>query len=364
MKEQEKQLFKALCKWKENTADSTLIHAATPNVLGQLFFNRMQGIAYDMLCKTELLGYVNREFRNALGAAYEQNSAKNQSFFTCVDMLSDALSDGAPPVAMLKGAYLCAYYPKGYRTSNDIDLLVMPNHVTEVGRCLSREGYIQGYIRNGTLVPASRREIVASKMMRGETVPYIKEVNLPYMKYSEVDINFSLDYKPGDMNALANMLSHTRVRYVGGHNIPTLDPADFMIHLCAHLYKEATTLPWVKMKRDMTLYKYADIYMLLSDMTISDVYDLYDRAQVLGMERVCAYAILEVMELFDMHMDCVKEVSASYLADAPDFLYLVTSPEEKKKYRYRTHSATERFFMEDRMYDLEEVTSNETALYA
>ena len=27
-------------------------------------------------------------------------------------------------------------------------------------------------------------------MMRGETVPYIKEVDLPFMKYLEVDINF------------------------------------------------------------------------------------------------------------------------------------------------------------------------------
>lgn len=73
MKEKEKQLFKALCKFKDKFADPSLIEFATPAVLGYLFFNRMQGIAYDVLKKNGLLGKVNREFRNSLGAAYEQN---------------------------------------------------------------------------------------------------------------------------------------------------------------------------------------------------------------------------------------------------------------------------------------------------
>jgi len=43
MKEKEKQLFKALCKFKDKFTDPSLIEFATPAVLGHLFFNRMQG---------------------------------------------------------------------------------------------------------------------------------------------------------------------------------------------------------------------------------------------------------------------------------------------------------------------------------
>ena len=147
MTEKEKQLFKALCKFKEKDFDEALLAHATPTVLGQLFFNRMQGVAYDVLKTNGLLGKVNREFRNSLGSAYEQNKEKNHSFFKCINMLSGILAQIDCKVAMLKGAILCAYYPEGCRTSNDIDLLVLPSDVTLVGNALTKSGFRQGNVR-------------------------------------------------------------------------------------------------------------------------------------------------------------------------------------------------------------------------
>lgn len=43
-------------------------------------------------------------------------------------------------------------------------------------------------------------------MNRGETVPYILEADYPFMKFLEVDINFSLDYKPTDGESVRGML--------------------------------------------------------------------------------------------------------------------------------------------------------------
>ncbi len=361
MNEKEKQLLKALCKFEEKEVDARLTEFATPRVLGLLFLNRMQGIAYDTLKKSNLLGRVNREFRNSLGSAYEQNIEKNRSFLKCVSMLSQALQYCNFPIAMLKGAYLCAHYPKGYRTSNDIDLLVLPQDVTKVGNLLEAAGFEQGHVRNGNFERADRREIIESKMMRGETVPYIKEVNLPFMRFLEVDVNFSLDYKNGQTDMLSNMLSRTCVKDEQGIFVPTLEQSDFFLHLCAHLYKEATTLPWIEMKRDMTLYKYCDIYFLASQMSEGDRMDLFARAKALGMEKTCAYAILETMDLFDMEMEQWKAVAEDILRDSPEFLLQVVSPKEKKVYRYRTLKATDRFFMNDRILDLQEVLTNEKA---
>lgn len=296
MKNEEKQLFKQLCRFRTETFDKNLLPYATPEVLGYLFFNRMQGVAYGVLKKNGCLGGVNREFRNSLRGAYEQNIEKNKAFFQCLNVLSEILREHKDKYAMLKGALLCQWYPEGYRTSNDIDLLVRPQDVTIIGECLTRAGFRQGNIRGDEFVPAGRRDIIESKMLRGETVPYILEIGLEQMRFLEVDINFSLDYKNGDIDVLEPMLSGT----VTNGNIPTLNQNDFLLHLCCHLYKEAATLPWVEMKRDMTLYKYADMYMLLDRMGEADIHKFFERARELKLEKIGAFAILQTAALFDI----------------------------------------------------------------
>lgn len=355
MEEKEKQLFKALCKFKDCSFNVSLLDSATPTVLGYIFSNRMQGIAYNTLRKNDLLGKIDREFRNSLSAAYEQNIQKNKSFAVCVKKLSDILYRYNCNAAMLKGAYLCSHYPLGCRTSNDVDLLVLPKDVTAVGNALAAEGFAQGYIRGGEFVPASRHEIISSRMMRGETVPYIKEVNLPFMRFFEVDINFSLDYKNGNDDILEDMLKNISFKEKNGISIPTLDDSDFFIHLCAHLYKEATTLPWIKMHRDMTLYKYCDIYMFLTEMTDLNIQKTFERATALGMEKICAYAILETIDLFDMDKGLAFEISLQTISGDPTFCAKVVSPADRKTFIYQTFSASNRFFMASRINDLKEV---------
>ena len=359
MKEKEKELFKSLCKFNDKFTDPSLLEFATPSVLGHLFFNRMQGVAYYTLRKEGLLGNVNREFRNSLAAAYAQNVQKNKSLNKCIIMLSEILSLCGCKVAMLKGAYLCAHYPDGCRTSNDVDLLVLPKDITTIGNILTIAGFKQGTIRNGEFVPATRQEIIESKMTRGETVPYIMEVNLPFMKFFEVDVNFSLDYKNSRENTLADMLSKTCIKNEKNLCISTLNNEDFFIHLCAHLYKEATTLPWIEMHRDMTLYKYCDIYMLLTEMTDAQLQRVFARATELGMEKIFAYAILETMGLFDMNKPLAYGISCVVLGKDLEFCLRVVSPKDKKMLKYQTTNVTERFFMESRTNDLVEVSSYE-----
>lgn len=358
MNKQEKKLFRSLCSFRKKMSDESLLDYATPEVLGHLFFNRMSAVAYGKLYYSGLLGKVNREFRNSIKSAYEQNAVKNESFFVCIQELNSVLSEHKRKYAMLKGAFLCRYYPYGYRTSNDIDLLVLPEFVTEIGNTLSKNGFFQGYIRNERFVPAMRKEIIESKMMRGETVPYIKEVNLPGMKYLEVDINFSLDYKNGDSELIKDMLDRSVLEELSGLRVPTLSREDFFIHLCNHLYKEATTMPWVKMKRDMTLYKYCDIYYLLSELHDEQITGIFNRAKDLSMEKICAYAILQTAELLDLNQDYAVYMAKEILKDDPAFVHTVFSPGEKKMYVYISKNIAERFFENDRASLLMEVSNS------
>ena len=186
-----KKFFLALCRFAGKDLEPSLTAYATPGVLGQLFYNRLAGVAHETLRRQRLLDGLPREFRNALENAAEQNAVRNRSYYRCVKELAGLLERGNSGAVMLKGALLCALYPEGCRTSNDIDLLAAPEEVTALGGLLTENGFRQGTLRGGAFVPASREEIIASKMLRGETVPYFREVALPGLRWLEVDVNRS-----------------------------------------------------------------------------------------------------------------------------------------------------------------------------
>lgn len=183
------------------------------------------------------------------------------------------------------------------------------------------------------------------------------EINLPEMKYLEVDINFSLDYKNSDINVLARILNRCCIVSENRLDIPTLAKEDFFIHLCAHLYKESTTLPWIEMKRDMSLYKYCDIYMLLSEMTETEIVSVFERAKEIEMEKICAFAIISTFTLFNMDNSnsLALKLATNIVSENSDFMNIVTVPSEKKLMKYITEDISERFFMKDRSTDLKEV---------
>ncbi len=363
MNQKEKELFKSLCSFMEEKFDEVLLDVANPEVLGHLFFNRMQAIAYGTLKKHGVLGKVNREFVNSLKGAYNQNLEKNKSFFWCVRHIQETLSGCSCKYAMLKGAYLCKIYPEGYRTSNDIDLLVHPKDVTEVGNALLRAGFKQGNVRNGNFEPATRKDIIESRMMRGETVPYIKEINLPGIRFLEVDINFSLDYKPGNENLINEIINNTLFVNIDGFKVRTLRLDDFFVHLCSHLYKEATTLPWVEMMRDMTLYKFCDIYILLNDANKEHIDMLFSRAQQVGMQNICAFAVLQTAELFKFKNVYAIEMARKILDGNIDFLHVVVSPKDKRVLIFEERNIVERFFAKERKLFLKEVNHYENIKY-
>lgn len=357
MTESEKQTFLGLCDFlnKNDNLEILLQTGATYTVLGLLFYNRMQGIAYKTLADNHLLGNVNREFRNSLEGGWENNIQKNNSFFNALTFLSDVLSKSDCCYAFLKGSILCGQYPIGCRTSNDVDLLVHPHEITNIGTCLLNAGFKQGKIENGEFHPSSRKSIIESRITKGETVPYILDIGLPMMKYLEVDINFSPDYKNSDPSIILKMLERTQQKKILNTSIKTLCSEDFFIHLCCHLYKEATTMPWIIFKRDMTLYKYSDIYLLLNGMSNQVIDRIFNRAAELGMTDACLFSILQTADIFPLTNQYAVFKAKKVINNDETILNTVFFPQEKKVLQYITTSTLERFFTQDRTKILQEV---------
>lgn len=273
-----------------------------PYVLGHLLFNRMGGAAYHTLQKTGLLASVNREFRSALEAVYEQNRLRTGSYRRLLDQLGRILRDAPFPYALLKGGLLVSRYPDGLRTSNDMDILIQTQDVPALSDRLREHGFVQGYLRAGQFRPATRQEIISSRMNRGETVPFVRKMDLPGMPYWEIDINFTLDYQARDNGAVKRLLEMRQPR-IGTADAPlyTLAPADFLLHLCAHLYKEASIYNWVEMGRDLSLYKFSDLYLLLrEDLDEALAAEVLERAEACGLKGECAFSFYHTRELFSM----------------------------------------------------------------
>lgn len=247
------------------------------------------------------------------------------------------MEDASFPYALLKGAYLTTkVYEEGCRTSNDLDILIEEENVSTLQDILKADGFIQGYYMKNEdrIVPATRRDIILSKMNYGETVPFAKFIdgNLFY-----VDINFSVDFKPEkEKKTVSELLSNIEKVEYGDTYYYTLDKYAFFIHLCCHLYKEATTMEWVKEGRDLQLYKFSDINVYLHDRKRAYFDKLFLNIEKMQLVKECYYTIANTLIIYpglkankDL-IDFVEKLRPS----ACGFMKEIVDPREKKLYRY------------------------------
>lgn len=334
-------LILELCKFKSPDPErlAALIGECTdfPGVLGQLLYNRMGGAAYYTLEKCALLSDVNREFRNTLKAIYMSNRLQTDSFLKARDLLAGVLAGVDVPYALLKGGYLVGLYPNGLRTSNDFDLLVSQRDIKAIADCLRSSGFQQGYIRENRFIPATRAEILSSRMNRGETVPFIREIGLPMMPFCEVDINFSLDFQARQHTDTVSVLlgrAEKRIETASGW-LFTLSPADFALHLCAHLYKEATVFNWVEMGRDLSLYKFSDLYLLLADgLDAETAEQIARRAAEHGLQKECTYALRYTKELYGMENPKLDYLLETIVPTDLSFMKRILRPADNRVFQY------------------------------
>lgn len=357
----ERKIILELCKFKGYSFDklNDLLSGDIdePYLLGQLLFHRLGGIAYCVFKEANLLSKLNRETRSSLEIVFQGYAFKTESFYKALEYLSDIIGIVNFPFALLKGALLAYLYPLGYRTSNDIDILILDEDIDKISEILESNEFKQGKIINKEFVPAKRSEIIFSRMNRGETVPYIKEINLPWMRHLEIDINFSLDYKARRTNdnnrsVMQNILS--KIRVLSG-NLYTLSNDDFIIHLCTHLYKEASTYPWVKMQRDISLYKYCDIYNLLFlEEFRSDT--LAMRISELCANEECYYTFYYTKKLFSLQSDYLDNLLKKIKPCNLEFMNRIVVP--GGGYKYYNVDYCEWVFTSNRYKYLRDVISN------
>ena len=324
------------------------------NLFGKVVLHRVENIVYKkLLCDKKVnLGIYKKYFETLYRQAINEVDRYEENLLQVCKTMEEAKFR----FAFLKGAFLITnVYEKGLRYSNDIDILISEKDIDECQSILLKNGFVQGYVEHGVLHRASRREIVLSRMNYGETIPFCK---VEGERTVYVDLNFSLDYKPAlDSKIIGHMLENTREISWRNSIIKTLNMADFVIHLCMHLYKEATTMDWVIRRKDLNLYKFNDLNIIFHECVSDEMYEqITELITNYGVQKECYYALFYAAKIYKSLMKQEKYVDLLCEIKPEDTGYLcqVVDPENKKVYMHRM-SFEEWFACEERVKYLYEV---------
>lgn len=331
----------------ESIKDS-YVNVEQSTVIGYICTNRITGIAYKNMYKCSVKW--QKECKDVLETMFERNVQKNRVFKCFVKEIANIFNKVDFKYVLLKGAYLSTVlYDDGMRTSNDIDILIQEKDIQACQMILENNGFIQGYIEDKKIRPATRREIVMSRMNYGETVPFLKKIEDEIL---EIDINFSLDFKPEQgVSRVEQLLEKRELVTFEDSAYYTLNQYDFFIHLCCHLYKEATTINWVQMGRDLQLYKFSDINLFFRRvLTELDIDTLVKRIKEYQTEEECYYTVVNASKIYpqiaelDFYANLVQDIKPANL----EFMKQIVNPETGEKYSYDM-SFEDWFFAEDKI---------------
>lgn len=303
-------------------------------LMGWIIMNRCSSIAYKNLD----LETIHRDNLMALNVLKSSDEKRAKIFQKNLFSISKLLETVDFNYSFLKGAFLStALYKLGDRTSKDFDILIESKNVSALQKILLADGFVQGWpgADDQSIIAATRRQIIESRMNFGETVPFIKIVDgVPV----SVDVNFSVDFKPDEGVGLVPKLLNNVEEVSGeGFEFKSLSKVDFLIHLCCHLYKEATTYDWVKSRRDLDIYKFSDINVFLQKFGGADFFEnLAQHIKEYGIEKECYYTFKNASMIFPKINDienfgkCLIEIEPENL----DYMKEIIYPREKKMYYY------------------------------
>lgn len=328
-------------------------------LLGYLNINRVSSIAFQNILKKNIVQLKkNNEFMRNLQSAYQFGCIKNEYMKKDINFISEILNFKKIPYVFLKGAFLSlVVYKKGLRTSNDIDILIERKELENVEETLKEKGFVQGHIGyDGKLKLSSRLEIIRARMSYGEVMPYTYVFGDHSVR---LDINLSLDYKPEDNPLIISEMIKNRNCFSidGNKKYFVLDKINFLLHLCCHLYKEATTFNWVESNRDLSLYKFVDIFQY-----INYYHDNIDKMQLLNsinkynLIKECYYTLKNTVKIFPtlLKVKWLEEVISELEPDDTTFMNQVICPAEKAVYQY-TISFEQRILKSNKLLYLRKV---------
>lgn len=290
--------------------------------------NKVLPLIWYNLQKRNNEGNIPSNIEKIMYFYYLGTRERNNILLKELDTIIQYMNSKNIPCIPLKGAYLIPniYRDFGIRTMNDIDFMINHSNVSIVRAAMNELGYIEGeYEKDSNKIIAIKREKkIFWNMKMNNLFPFKKISDSDYVKISEFDFCFSLDF---DLNyeIVDNMIS--RVKPQRANSSKYLCDSDFFIHLCCHLYKEATNAMWVMIEKDLNLIKFCDIReFVLHNMNSESIDEAIEIAKKYRLEKAVYYTLFYLNQIYSdgYELEAMKNLNISddsfiYTYGAKDF---------------------------------------------
>ena len=274
--------------------------------------HRLSGYLYNGLTKEQRL-IMPKELRKSFEMLVLGQSFRQETLNKYITELDETLKKGKVRFAGLKGIiYGASLYQKGTRRSNDLDLLVYEEDLSELDCLLRSVGYIQSNMPDGKLVEASKKEKLIQRMNYHDLVPYVKAIDDDYIS---IDINFLFDGKDNLIDEKV-FKRGTRIYEGAQYKFIGLEFDTNLAFLIAHFYREATGKLWLNNKRNLILYKIVDIVNYIrqyeKEINIEDFLELLDELNLIEKTLYTFLTINKFYKELEFVNRCIEKISIKY----------------------------------------------------
>ena len=274
-------------------------------------------------------------------------------------MIVDELRKNGIKAVPLKGSILIpqVYQDLAIRAMNDLDFLIRTKDRSKTSKILKEMGFKTGFYDWSTdaIIQISYKMELMWKMHAGNLYPHVMKVDDPYLKFVTLDFSYDVDLQQNYI-ASNGMWESTVSAEMLGHQLECLSPIHFLLHLCVHLFKEATNVQWILAHQDLNLIKFCDIReYILANLTNIAWEQVPKRAKELGCEEALFYSLYYLTFLYG-EMPVVNQIMNDLGISDASFLekYGANDYEASKQWK---KSFLERFFSYSNEDEIEEETS-------
>lgn len=321
------QLLRAFARHSATEADAALARdlVAGTSVNWDAFLSlcvkqKVAGLVHLNLHRWGLEARVTPAARMAFRLLYHAHRRRNRSLLATMREVVTHLAAAAVDARPLKGSILVplVYSDGGSRILSDIDLFIRKADASRVATLMQEIGFVQGAYCAATrsIEPLRREEQMIWKLKMYNLPGFLRLSDDDFVDVDCVDFAFGLSFSD-DRDLSGEMLSRRGVMA----GIETFHPVDFFIHVCCHLYKEASNDAWVQLGLDVNLIKFCDVRELGLKLFAPSAdgarnrHLLGDRVALLGVHNSVYFAVFFAHRIYG---DAVLADILACLGEVPD----------------------------------------------
>lgn len=264
--------------------------------------NKVVGLVWNNLKKLNLLDYIPQNINYLLKFFYEATKRRNEVLLNKQEELMSILKKENVRFARLKGGYLLKniYVDLGTRFMNDLDFLIDKSQMHTIQNIMYELNYKNGRasINSGQIFEMDRKESIIWKTKMNNLPPFFQEANSDWCSLIDVDFSLYMDFNM-DYDVTRKMLDKVE-------NID-LQKDDFFIHICSHLYKEATNASWILLDSDINLIKFCDVRELLLKMSYDELTKIIEKAVLYNLQNALYYTLYYIQFIYP-DLDIIKKI--------------------------------------------------------